>query len=81
MRNFVILFLGCIASLFKSRKGLQIENLALRHQLCVFQRMTSRPDIQPVDRVFWVLLARAWSGRRDALLFVKPETIIRWQRK
>ena len=81
MRDLVILLLGCIASLFKSRKGLQIENLALRHQLCVFQRKTRRPNIQPVDRIFWVLLARAWSGWKDALLFVKPETIILWQRK
>jgi hypothetical protein len=29
---------GFITTLLKTRMGLQIENLALRHQLCVLQR-------------------------------------------
>ncbi len=28
-----------------------------------------------------MLLARVWSGWKDALVFVRPETVIRWQRK
>ena len=29
----------------------------------------------------WSVLARVWSDWKDALVFVKPETVIRWQRK
>jgi len=33
------------------------------------------------DRVLWVWLSRLWNDWRSALLFVKPETVIAWQRK
>ncbi len=28
------------------------------------------------DRLFWVVLSRLWSGWRDILVIVKPETVI-----
>jgi putative transposase len=34
-----------------------------------------------MDRAFWVFLSRFWKGWRDALIIVKPETVIRWHRK
>ena len=81
MREFILLFLRFVASFFKAKATLQAENLALRHQLCVFHRSTKRPKIQPADRVLWSVLARVWRDWKDALIFVKPETVIRWQRK
>jgi transposase InsO family protein len=33
------------------------------------------------DRLFWCALAKLWSGWRSALIFVQPETVIRWQRE
>ena len=33
------------------------------------------------DRLFWVVLSRLWSGWRDILVIVKPETVIGWHRK
>ena len=63
-----------ITPLFKTRIGLQVENLALRHQLCVLQRSVKRSKIRPADRVYWSLLSRVWSDWQDALIFVKPET-------
>jgi putative transposase len=74
----------CIAlmtSMVKSRAELQAENLALRHQLCVYQRSVIRPKVRPADRVLWSLLAKTWTGWKDALIFVKPDTVIRWQRQ
>jgi hypothetical protein len=32
----------------------------------------------PQDRLFWVALSRMWSNWRDALIIVKPETVVRW---
>ena len=76
------LFLATIAALvsgFRSQRGLMIENLALRQQLStVLQK--HKPRIQLVDRVFWVLLRRAWARWSDAVVIVKPETVIGWHR-
>jgi len=61
---------------------MQIEILALRHQLNVMQqRGKKRPSLGAVDRVLWVWLSRVWAQWRSALVIVKPETVIAWQRK
>ena len=62
------------------RLDLLWENLALRQQLAVYRRQTHRPPLRQRDRLFWTLLARRWRGWRDALVFVQPETVIRWDR-
>src|SRR5713101_7527245 len=65
-----------------SRAALQLEILALRHQLQVLQR--SRPRrvrLAMTDRWLWVVLARLWTGWRTALVIVKPETVIAWHRQ
>lgn len=81
MKAFLLLGFGCVVSSFKSRAALQAENVALRHQLGVLQRSVKRAKIQPADRIFWSILYRVWGNWRDALIFVKPETVIRWQKK
>ena len=81
MVDLVLRLLRFIVPFFKTRIELQIENLALRHQLCVLHRGVKRPKIRPSDRVLWSLLSRTWSDWKDALIFVKPDTVIRWQRK
>ena len=61
---------------------MQIEILALRHQLAVLQRRTNkRPSLKTADRLLWVMLSRAWAQWRSTLVIVKPETVIAWQRK
>ena len=70
-----------LASVFRSRSALQLENLALRHQIGVLQRAArKRPKLTPGDRLLWVWLSRIWSGWRSALAIVKPETVIAWHR-
>jgi len=66
-------------SAFRSRRDLLLENLALRQQLATLVPRR-RPLIRPADRAFWVALRRMWSGWADALVIVKPETVIRWHR-
>jgi len=80
MIEFIRLCVGFLAATFRSRAALQTENLALRHQLGVYQRSVKRPKVKPADRILWSLLAKAWTGWKDALIFVKPDTVIRWQR-
>lgn len=81
MRAVVIALLKSIASVFRSRMALQLEILALRHQLAVYQRAERRPRLGPADRLLWAWLSRAWSGWREALVIVQPRTVIAWQRK
>lgn len=80
MSIFVSLLLTMRSSV-RSRAALQIEVLALRHQLAVLQR--SRPyrvRLTPVDRFLWVWLSRMWTEWRAAMVIVKPETVIAWHR-
>ena len=72
---------AALSSVFRSRSALQLENLALRHQISVLQRTArKRPKLTPGDRLLWVWLPRIWSGWRSALAIVKPETVIAWHR-
>jgi len=61
-------------------RQLAIENLALRQQLAVYRKTAARPRLRTTDRLFWVGLARGWSGWRHPLLIVTPDTVLRWQR-
>jgi putative transposase len=61
---------------------MHLEILALRHQLAVLQRRTTkRPSLSAADRLLWVMLSRLWAQWRTALVIVKPETVIAWHRK
>ena len=44
-------------------------------------RKGARPPLRMADRLFWVVLSRLWSGWREILVIVKPETVIGWHRK
>jgi putative transposase len=65
-----------------SRAALQLEVLALRHQLQVIQRSRRRRlRLATMDRWLWVVLSRVWTDWRAALVIVKPETVIAWHRR
>ena len=73
--------LGTQSSMFRSRAVLELENLALRHQIGVLQRSArKRFKLTPADRLLWVWLSRIWSDWRSALAIVKPETVVAWHR-
>ncbi len=65
----------------KDRTQLALENIALRHQLAVYKRSVARPNIQDGDRIFWLTVMRMLKEWRQALVFVQPETVIKWHRK
>jgi putative transposase len=65
-----------------SRAALQLEILALRHQMQVLQRARPRRlRLAKADRWLWVVLSRVWTEWRTALRIVKPETVIAWHRQ
>ncbi len=45
-----------------------------------FKRSVKRPRLTHADRGLWVLLSRRWASWSDALIIVKPDTVIRWHR-
>jgi len=61
--------------------NLSAENLALRHQLVVLMRNQKRPTLSQRDRLFWVILSRFWSGWREAVVIVQPDTVVRWHKR
>jgi putative transposase len=69
-----------ILRLFSARRDLVLENLVLRQQLTVFKRKHPRPRMVVVDKLFWVFAQRFWSGWKQALIVVSPETVVAWHR-
>jgi putative transposase len=74
-------FLAFVVALFQPRASLHMENLALRHQVMVYQQTVHRVKLRPTDRLFWAWLSRVWPDWCEALVFVQPRTVITWQRK
>jgi hypothetical protein len=48
--------------LFRSRRELLLENLALRQQLTVLKQRHPQPRFATPDKLFWVMLRRLWYG-------------------
>jgi hypothetical protein len=81
MFTLVILLFGSLGTALRSRAALP-EILALRHQLGVLKRSSpARLPFTCWDRAFWAFLLRHWSGWKDSLVLVKPETVIGWHRR
>jgi putative transposase len=82
MMSVLLSFLLTLRSSARSRVALQLEILALRHQLQVLQRARPRRlRLAKADRWLWVVLSRVWTEWRAALFIVKPETAIAWHRR
>src|SRR3981189_265884 len=69
------------AASFRSRAALQLEILALRHQLGVLQRSVKRPKLTASDRFLWFWLSSLWKNWRSGVYIVKAATVIGWHRK
>ena len=65
----------------QARIDMLMENIALRHQLMVYERgRTARRSLSGNDRLLWCFLARFFSNWRDTLDIVQPATVTRWRR-
>jgi len=66
--------------LAEDRQRLALENVALRHQLAVLKRSVKRATIQDSERMFWILMTKMLKDWKEAVHFVKPDTVVRWHR-
>src|SRR5712664_4486732 len=80
MIDAIGLLISVILRLFRARRTLLVENLALRQQLAALKRRRPRPRLTIFDRVFWVLARKFWSGWKQALIVVSPDTVVRWHK-
>ncbi len=80
MIRMVLLILHALHTLVRTRAAVAIEVAALRHQLEVLKAKRPRPHLTNSDRAFWIAVRRLWSGWTNALVIVKPETVVRWHR-
>jgi putative transposase len=72
---------GTIADLARSKPQLVAENLRLCQQFLVLNRAGKRPHCTHADRALVVALASKVRHWREALLIVRPETVLRWHRQ
>ena len=78
----IILYMFRLVRLLGSgHQAVAVENLALRLQLAAYKRKRKRPVLTQWDRLFWVGLSQVWRGWQHALIFVQPDTVVRWQRE
>lgn len=82
MTSVLVSLLLTLRGCFRSRAALQLEVLALRHQLHALER--SRPRrvrVTRADCVLWVRISRVWNEWRAVLGIVRPETVIARHRR
>ncbi len=72
--------LGTLADLNRSKSELMAENALLRQQLIVLNRQSKlkRPQFSQLDRFLIMLLASKIHAWKQALLILKPDTLLRW---
>jgi hypothetical protein len=82
----MITILSALVSLLsyrvRCRASLELELIALRHQVSVLRRQ--RPGqlrLCSTDRLLWVWLYRIWPQVLNAMVLVKPATVVQWHRK
>jgi hypothetical protein len=81
----MVAFLSAVVSIFafrfRSRAALELKLVALQHQLAILHRQRpGRPQLSSPDRLLWVLLYRIWPQVIDAMVLVKPATVVDWRR-
>src|SRR5688572_2188456 len=74
-------FFAALAASLRSCAALQLEILALRHQIGVLQRSVKRPTLTSADRLLWAWLCSVWRDWRSGIHIVQASTVVRWHQK
>src|SRR5262249_14077023 len=74
MPTFVLFLFRFARLLFSGHSAIAVENAA-------FRRRRRRPVLTSFDRLFWVGLSLLWNGWRTPLIYVRADTVVRWQRE
>src|SRR5262244_3225676 len=81
MPTLALLLFRFARLLFSGHAAVAAENAALRLQVAAFQRQRRRPVLTSLDRLFWVGLSLLWKRWRSPLMYVRADTVVRWQRE
>ncbi|MBA3913922.1 MAG: hypothetical protein H0X25_08745 [Acidobacteriales bacterium] len=81
IRDCLTDFLALLLSLSRFRRALVAENLFLRKQLAFYREHQVRPRPLTDNARFSLALLSRWFEWKDALVIVKPDTLIRWHRQ
>ncbi len=81
MQAIILRLFPFVRLLGSGHQAVAVENLAWRLQLAAFKKKRTRPVLTQSDRLFWLGLSQVWSSWRNALVFVQPDTVLRWQRE
>jgi hypothetical protein len=74
--------LVALRSLLEVPASREAEILVLRQQLLVLSRKSPRhARLRNIDRLILVWLSRLFPSMMDAIVIVKPETVLRWHRR
>ena len=82
MRVILSSLIFLLTSRFRRRISLELEVIALRHQLSILQhRRKLQPHITRADRFIWSWLYQTYPRAIHWMRLVKPETVIEWHRR
>jgi transposase InsO family protein len=80
MFALLLSLLSTLRAALRTRADLALEGLALRQQLANLRRTSTRPRLRRIHRAFWLAFSRLGSRWANVLVFVKPDTVVRWHR-
>jgi hypothetical protein len=79
MITILFALISMLSFCFRSRASLEIELVALRHQLIVLRRRRPRRlRLHSADRLPSACLYRMWPRVLDALVLAQPATVVKW---
>jgi putative transposase len=82
MLALISTLLSWLARRFRGRAELELELIALRHQVAVLNRQRRGPlRLYSVDRMLWVWLYRVCPRCLRTMVPVKPANVVQWHRQ
>src|SRR5438034_10698829 len=80
MLNAIFVGIRFVILVLSGHGQVALENAALRQQLAVFKRDIKRPTLHRRDRLRWNGLRTSRKSWKSALVIVRLETVLSWQR-
>ena len=77
----VVRLLELIVLFARGDRANELEILVLRHELSILRRQVGRPRFEPHDRLLLAALSRVLPRPSWNAFPVRPETLLRWQRR
>jgi hypothetical protein len=82
MMTILSALVSILAFRVRSHASLELELISLRHQVSILRRRhKGRIRLFSTDRLLWVWLYRIWPQVLNAMVLVKPATVVQWHRK